>query len=401
MANKEDHRILGKQLDWFSFQEKAGPGLPFFHAKGTIIRDIVEDFWKKEHRKRGYQLVWTPHLFKASLFKTSGHYDNYKEFMFFTKVDKIDYAIKPMNCPGTILIYRNSKHSYKELPLRYAELGTCYRNELSGVLGGLFRVRSLTIDDAHIFCTEKQAESEVKGVVDLIIFLYKAFGFKKVETELSTMPKKHIGTPAMWKKAEAILGKALKSKKLKYKTNKGEGAFYGPKIDFHIRDSQNRKWQLGTIQLDFNMPQRFKLRYAGEDNKPHEPVCIHRAALGSLERFLGILIEHYQGALPLWLSPVQAKVITFTDRNAKYAQKVAKELSDAGLRVEVDNRTESVQYKVRDAELQKIPYILVAGDKEQKAKTIAVRKRGVKGVKFGVKLASFIKQIQKEINAKQ
>jgi len=400
MAGKEDHRELGKKLDLFSFQEEAGPGLPFFHPKGTIIREIVENFWKEEHKKRGYQLVWTPHIFKADLFKTSGHYDNYKDFMFFTKVDKTDYAIKPMNCPGTILIYKNTTHSYKELPLRYAELGTCYRNELSGVLGGLFRVRSITIDDAHIFCTEEQAEKEVEAIMDLILFLYKSFGFKSVEPELSTMPKKHIGTKEMWEHAEAILENALKSKKLKYKINKGEGAFYGPKIDFHIKDSQGRSWQLGTIQVDFNMPERFDLRYVGEDNKPHRPVMIHRAALGSIERFIGILIEHHQGAFPLWLAPVQVKVIAFTDRNQKYAQAVAKQLSDAGLRVELDERAESVQYKVREAELQKIPYIIVCGDKEEKAKTIAVRKRGVKGVKFGIKLKDFIKQLKEEIKAR-
>ncbi|MBD3262885.1 threonine--tRNA ligase [Candidatus Woesearchaeota archaeon] len=400
-AGKNDHRVIGKELDLFSFQNKAGAGLPLIHPKGAIIRDIIEDFWKQEHRKRGYELVWTPHIFKLDLFKTSGHYGNYKKFMFLTEVDKTKYAIKPMNCPGTILIYKDTNHSYKELPLRYAELGTCYRNELSGVLGGLFRVRSLTIDDAHIFCTPEQAEQEVKGVANLIIDFYKVFGFKDVKTELSTMPKKHIGTPAMWKKSEAILEKALKSNKLKYKINKGEGAFYGPKIDFHVKDNQGRNWQLGTIQLDFNMPDRFKLRYVGEDNKPHKPVCIHRAVMGSFERFFGILIEHYNGAFPLWLSPVQVKVITFTDRNEKYAQKVAKQFTDAGLRIELDDRTESVQKKVREAELQKIPYIIVCGDKEQKAKTIAVRQRSVKKIKYKVKPKTFIKQLKKQIEAKK
>jgi len=400
MASKEDHRVLGKQLDLFSFQDEAGAGLPLFHPKGALVRRIIEDFWIKEHLKRGYNLVWTPHLFKTDLFKISGHFENYKEFMFFTKADKIGYAIKPMNCPGTILIYKSSTHSYRELPLRYAELGTCYRNELSGVLGGLFRVRSLTIDDAHIFCTEEQVEDEIRGVVELIIFFYKTFGFDKFEPELSTMPKKHIGTKEMWQRAENILEKALKAQKLKYKISKGEGAFYGPKVDFHVKDSQGRKWQLGTIQLDFNMPERFDLRYVGEDNKPHRPVMIHRAVLGSIERFMGVLIEHYKGAFPLWLAPVQIKVIAFTDRNQKYAQSITKQLLDAGLRVELDERAESVQYKVREAELQKIPYILVCGDKEQKAKTVAVRKRGVRGVKFGVKIKDFIKQALKEIEAK-
>ncbi|MBU3905303.1 MAG: threonine--tRNA ligase [Nanoarchaeota archaeon] len=395
-----DHRKIGKQLDLFSINEDAGPGLPLFHPKGTIILNILRDFWEEEHKKAGYVFVNTPNIYKSNTWQISGHWDYFKENMFITKKEDEEYAIKPMNCPGHMFIYKSSKKSYRDLPIRMGEMGTVYRNELSGNLTGLFRVVKITQDDAHIFCTENQVESEIIRIIDLTLSMYKVFGFKDVKIELSTKPEKAVGSNEIWEMAEGILKKVLEEKKMKYELNEGDGAFYGPKIDFHIKDSTGKTWQCGTIQLDFNLPERFNLKYAGEDNTEHQPIMIHRVIYGALERFFGILIEHYNGDFPTWLAPVQVRILSFTDRNIEYSKKISEGLKKFGIRVDEDYESNTMSSKVMDAELQKIPYIITCGDKEEEKETLAIRGRNGK-VKFNVKPEDFIEQILEEIKEKK
>lgn len=396
-AKKRDHRKLGKELDLFSLHEE-GPGFPFFHPKGMIIRNILEDFWRKEHYKRGYQEIKTPIILNRDLWIRSGHWDHYRENMYFTKIDGEDYAIKPMNCPGSMILYKRKIHSYRDLPLRVAELGLVHRHELSGVLHGLMRVRCFTQDDAHIFMLPEQIKDEILGVIDLVDYFYSIFGFK-YHVELSTRPENSMGSDEDWERATNALKEALEAKGLEYKINEGEGAFYGPKIDFHLEDSIGRTWQCGTIQLDFQMPERFDLTYVGPDGEKHRPVMIHRVVFGSIERFIGILIEHFAGAFPTWLAPVQVRILTITDRTNAYAEEVAQKLRDADIRVEADLRNEKIGYKVREAQLEKIPYMLVLGDKEQENGTVAVRARG-KGDLGAMSLDEFMDMILEEIRTK-
>ncbi len=375
-AKKRNHIKLGKELDLFSMHPEA-PGAVFIHPKGMVVWNELINFWRKEHRKAGYVEVSTPIILKKELWEKSGHWDHYKENMYFTQIDNEGFAVKPMNCPGGILVYKAKRHSYRELPMRIAELGVVHRHELSGVLNGLVRVRQFTQDDAHIYCTEQQVEQEIIKVIDLIDHFYRVFGFQ-YEAELSTRPLKRAGSDKMWDKSEAALENALKKRKMQYVVDEGEGVFYGPKIDIKIRDSLGRKWQCATIQLDFVMPEKFGLTYVDKDDKAKRPVMIHRVIYGSLERFFGILIEHYGGAFPLWLSPTQVSLIPIADRHAKYAEKVKMELEEAGLRVLLDARQETVSAKVRDAQMMKTPYIIVVGDREQKQGTVTVRLRNGK-----------------------
>jgi threonyl-tRNA synthetase len=398
MARKSDHRKLGKELDLFSFHDEA-PGFPFFHPKGMIIRNLVLDYWREEHIKEGYQEVSTPVILCNDLWKTSGHWDNYKENMYFVEIDERDYAVKPMNCPGNIIIYKNSQHSYRELPLKYAELGLVHRHEKSGVLHGLFRVRNFTQDDAHIFCTENQLHDQIGGIIDLIDRMYKVFGFDDYFVELSTRPEKSIGSKKMWDKAEGILKDMIQQKNLNYNINEGDGAFYGPKIDFHIRDCLDRTWQCATIQLDFAMPEKFDIQYVGEDNERHRPVMIHRVVLGSIERFLGIILEHYAGNLPPWLAPEQAVVLPISDKYLDYAKKVLKKLQNNGCRVSIDDRVESLNKKIRQAEMQKIPYMIVVGEKEKESGTITVRKK-TGGEMKQAEISGFLKIFKKAVNSR-
>lgn len=391
---ENDHRVIGQRLDLFSFNEVA-PGMVFWHHNGWIIYNELVKFWREEHKKAGYYEISTPQILDKKLWQISGHWEKYRENIFLTKYEGRDFAVKPMNCPGGILVYKTKPRSYKELPMRLAELGTVHRQELSGVLGGLFRLIKFTQDDAHIYCTEEQLEAEIEGVIKLIEILYKPFNFE-VSIELSTKPEKRIGTDEIWAKAENALENILKKKKIKYKVAKGAGAFYGPKIDFSIRDSLGRMWQCATIQVDFAMPERFNLTYTDENNKKHRPVMIHRAIYGSFERFIGVLLEHLNGNLPLWLSPIQVRVLSFTDRNIKAAEKIVKSFQEEGLRVDSDFRDATVDYKVREAEMQKIPYIIVIGDKEEKTNSLAVRAKGKKP-EFGVKFDKFIKEIKEKI----
>ncbi|WP_296971746.1 threonine--tRNA ligase [Tepidanaerobacter sp. EBM-38] len=372
-AKKRDHRKLGKELDLFSIHEE-GPGFPFFHPKGMIIWNLLTDFWRKEHSKRGYQEIKTPIILNEELWRRSGHWDHYKENMYFTKIDDMNYAVKPMNCPGGILMYKTDSRSYRDLPIRLGELGLVHRHELSGVLHGLMRVRCFTQDDAHIFMMPSQIEDEIIGVIDLVDYFYQIFGFE-YNVELSTRPENSMGSDELWDQATAALQGALDKKGMSYKINEGDGAFYGPKIDFHLKDSLGRTWQCGTIQLDFQMPERFDLSYIGADGEKHRPVMIHRVIFGSIERFIGILIEHYAGAFPVWLAPVQARILPISEKHMDYAYKVKKQLEEAGIRVEVDERNEKIGYKVRDAQMKKIPYMLVVGDKEANENTVSVRTR--------------------------
>ncbi len=372
-AKKRDHRKLGKELDLFSIHEE-GPGFPFFHPKGMIIWNLLTDFWRKEHSKRGYQEIKTPIILNEELWRRSGHWDHYKENMYFTKIDGMNYAVKPMNCPGGILMYKTDSRSYRDLPIRLGELGLVHRHELSGVLHGLMRVRCFTQDDAHIFMMPSQIEDEIIGVIDLVDYFYQIFGFE-YNVELSTRPENSMGSDELWDQATAALQGALDKKGMSYKINEGDGAFYGPKIDFHLKDSLGRTWQCGTIQLDFQMPERFDLSYIGADGEKHRPVMIHRVIFGSIERFIGILIEHYAGAFPVWLAPVQARILPISEKHMDYAYKVKKQLDEAGIRVEVDERNEKIGYKVRDAQMKKIPYMLIVGDKEANENTISVRTR--------------------------
>ncbi len=376
-AKKRDHRVLGKQLDLFSFNT-AGPGFAFVHSKGMIIWNAIVDFWRGVHNQYGYEEIRTPIILNEELWHKSGHWDNYKENMYFTSFDNADYAIKPMNCPGGCLVYKNRQHSYREFPMRVAELGLVHRHEASGVMHGLFRVRQFTQDDAHIFCTPDQIEAEIIGVIELTFEIYQAFGFEDFHIELSTKPDKHIGSDEIWETATNALEDALKHKNIEYKINEGDGAFYGPKIDFHIRDCLKRSWQLGTIQLDFSMPERFGLLYTDKDNIEKTPVMIHRAVLGSFERFIGILIEHYGANFPLWLSPEQVRVLPISEKSNEYASHVEHKLKDSHLRCSTDSSDEKIGAKIAKAHGEKLPYMLVVGPKEAEAGTVNVRIQGIK-----------------------
>ncbi len=372
-AKKRDHRKIGKALDLFSILEE-GPGFPFFHPKGMIIRNELEDFWRKEHTKRGYQEIKTPIILNRDLWVRSGHWDHYQENMYFTKIDDMDFAIKPMNCPGSMLLYKRRIHSYRDFPLRVGELGLVHRHELSGVLHGLMRVRCFTQDDAHIFMLPEQIKDEIIGVIDLIDYFYGIFGFK-YHVELSTKPEKAMGSDEDWDRATNALKEALEEKNIKYVINEGDGAFYGPKIDFHLEDCLGRTWQCGTIQLDFQMPERFDLTYVGADDEKHRPVMIHRVVFGSIERFIAILTEHFAGAFPVWLAPVQVRIMSITDRSDEYIRQLAKLFEQDGIRVETDLRNEKIGFKIREAQMEKIPYMLIIGDKEVENGTVAVRSR--------------------------
>jgi threonyl-tRNA synthetase len=375
-AERRDHRKLGKQLDLFSIHEEAGPGLVLWHPKGAVIRTLIENFWREEHIKRGYDLVYTPHISKTGLWKTSGHLEMYRENLYSPMdVDGQDYIVKPMNCNGHILMYKTRLHSYRELPMRWAELGTVYRYERSGVLHGLARVRGFTQDDAHIFCRPDQLEDEVIGVLELARFMMDTFGFSDYRIMLSTRPEKYAGTVAIWERATATLEKALDRFGLPYEIDPGEGVFYGPKIDIKLQDALGRAWQGPTIQVDFNLPERFDVTYIGEDGQQHLVAMIHRTVLGSMERLLACLIEHYAGAFPVWLAPVQVMIIPIADRHLEYARRVEAELEAEGLRVQVDARAERMNPKIREAQLQKIPYMLVVGDKETETSSVSVRLR--------------------------
>jgi threonyl-tRNA synthetase len=394
-AAKRDHRKLGKELDLFSIHEEAGPGLVHWHPKGAVIRRVIEDFWKDEHIKRGYELVYTPHIAKLDLWKTSGHWEFYRDYLYSPmEVEGQEYIIKPMNCLGHILIYKTSQRSYRELPLRYAELGTVYRYERSGVLHGLSRVRGFTQDDAHIFCRFDQLEDEVAGVLDLARFMVDTFGFTSYQVFLSTRPEKYAGTIQVWDEATETLSRALVRQKLAYEIDPGEGVFYGPKIDIKFEG-----WQGPTIQVDFNLPQRFEVTYIGEDGQEHLVAMVHRTVLGSMERFLASLIEHYGGAFPVWLAPIQARVIPVADRHLDYARKLEAELKSEEVRVEVDARSETVNLKIRQAQLDKIPYMLVVGDREEAASTVSIRLRT--GEKQTPQTFDSFKQIIKEAIAKR
>ena len=399
-AKKRDHRKLGKELDLFSMNDEVGPGLTLWHPKGAMIRKVVEDFWRSEHEKSGYEFVFSPHIGRGRLWETSGHLGFYDENMYApVDVEGQKYYLKPMNCPFHIYIYKSKGRSYRELPLRYAELGTVYRYERSGVLHGLLRVRGFTQDDAHHFCTAEQMPEEIDFILDFSLKLLQAFGFSEIKAFLSTKPEKSVGDPALWKEAETALEASLQRAGLEYEVDEGGGAFYGPKIDLKIKDALKREWQLTTIQFDFNLAERFELSYTGEDGQSHQPYMIHRALLGSLERFFGVLIEHYAGAFPVWLSPVQAMLIPIADRHLDYAYEVLKKLKAAGIRAVVDDRGERMNAKIRDAQKQKIPYMLVIGDKEAEENQVALRLRS--GENPGaMDLEAFISKAKEEIELK-
>lgn len=373
-AKKRDHRKIGREMDLFSFHEE-GPGFPFWHPRGMRLRNIVVDYWREVHDRYQYEEIATPIILNEALWHRSGHWQHYKENMYFTNIDENSYAVKPMNCPGGLLVYRSRRHSYRELPIRNAELGLVHRHELSGVLHGLFRVRAFTQDDAHIFCLPEQIRDEIVGVINMIFETYGTFGFEDVQIELSTRPAKSIGSDEMWRTAEQALEEALTHLGINFQLNPGDGAFYGPKIDFHIRDCMGRRWQCGTVQLDFSMPERFDAYYEGADGQRHHPVMIHRAIFGSLERFIGILIEHFAGKFPLWLAPLQCRVLPLVERVNDYAEAVSRQLAQAGLRAEPDLRNESLNRKVREAQLDRINYQLVVGDREAESGSVAVRTR--------------------------
>lgn len=397
-AAKRDHRKLGKELDIFSIQEE-GPGFPFFHPNGMIIRNELEDYWRKIHREYGYQEIKTPMILSRGLWETSGHWDHYRENMYFTQIDELDFAIKPMNCPGGMLVYKTKPHSYKELPIRAGELGLVHRHELSGALHGLFRVRCFTQDDAHIFMMPNQIKDEIQNVIKLFDQVYGTFGLK-YRAELSTRPENAMGDAETWEKTTNALRDAMEDFGLEYVVNEGDGAFYGPKIDFHLMDSIGRTWQCGTIQLDMQLPEKFDLTYTGEDGMKHRPVMIHRVVYGSIERFIGILIEHYAGAFPAWLAPTQVRILPITDKHVAYAKELSDKMFSLGLRVMLDDRNEKIGYKIREAQVQKIPYMLVVGDKEVEEKAVAVRRRSEGDI--GVMGADdFITMLQKEIAEKK
>ncbi|MDD3915942.1 MAG: threonine--tRNA ligase [Synergistaceae bacterium] len=395
-AKNRDHRRLGKELDLFSLQAE-GPGFPFFHPKGMVILNNLMDFWKKEHTKRGYCEIRTPLILERSLWIQSGHWDHYRDNMYFTEIDERPFAIKPMNCPGGMLVYKSQIRSYRDLPLRMAELGVVHRHERSGVLHGLMRVRCFTQDDAHLYCRPDQVKDEIKGIMDLCRFIYKdVFGFKYT-MELSTRPDNSMGSEEQWKIAETALQQALEETGSEYKLNPGDGAFYGPKIDFHLEDCIGRTWQCGTIQLDFQMPEKFDLKYIGDDGKEHRPVMLHRTVLGSLERFFGILIENFAGAFPYWIAPLQARVLPVSDEFVEYGKSVEQTLRSWGVRVETDERDEKLGKKIRDAQTQKVPYMIVIGEKERESGTVAPRERA-KGDLGSMSLEQFRKVLDEEFN---
>jgi len=375
-VKKRDHRKLGKELDLFSMSEEVGAGLIIWHPNGAIIRRIIEDFWLDEHYKAGYKILYTPHIAKLNLWRKSGHLDFYRENMYSPmEIEGVDYEIKPMNCPFHIHVYKTSLRSYKELPIRYAELGTVYRYERSGVLHGLLRVRGFTQDDAHIFCTEEQIEDEILSILEFTLFLLKVFGFEHYDIYLSTRPEKYVGSPENWDRSTNALQRALEIKGLSYEIDPGEGVFYGPKIDIKVKDSLNRPWQCSTIQVDFNNPERFDMTYRGSDGKEHRPIMIHRALMGSLERFFGILIEHYAGVFPLWLAPIQVELLTIAERHTPYAVALSDKLRSEGIRTAVNIDNEKIGYKIRSATIRKVPYLVIIGDREVAEKKVTVRKR--------------------------
>jgi threonyl-tRNA synthetase len=399
-AKKRDHRKLGKELDLYSVAEEIGPGLILWHPKGARIRHLMEDFWKKEHFKNGYEMVISPHAAKVDLWKTSGHTEFYKENMFSNMdIEGKEYVMKPMNCPFHIQIYKTKLRSYRDLPVRFAELGTVYRYERSGVLHGLLRVRGFTQDDAHLFCRPSQIEAEITKVLELIVHILQSFGFFEYKIYLSTKPDKYVGADKDWENATQALEKALNNKKLDFEVDPGEGVFYGPKIDIKIKDSLNRYWQVSTVQVDFNLPERFDISYIEEDGQRHRPIMLHRALMGSLERFFGCLIEHYAGAFPLWLAPVQVILLPITDNHAEYAEKLAKRFEEFDIRVEKDLRNEKIGFKIREAQLQKIPYMIVLGDKEIESQTLGVRKRRSKETRT-LDFESFLEELKSGIDSR-
>ena len=395
-AKKRDHRRLGKELGLFTIMDE-GPGFPFFLPKGMVLKNTLIDYWRQVHKRYGYVEISTPIMLNRSLWERSGHWDHYKNNMYTTVIDEEDFAVKPMNCPGGMLVYKNEPHSYRDLPLRVGELGLVHRHELSGALHGLFRVRCFTQDDAHIFMTPDQLKDEIKNVVKLFDEVYSVFGLH-YEIELSTMPEDHIGTVEQWEHNQDILKEAITEMGKTYVINEGDGAFYGPKLDFHLADSLGRTWQCGTIQLDFQMPERFELEYTGEDGQKHRPVMIHRVVLGSIERFIGVITEHFAGAFPTWLAPVQVKVLPITDRAAEYADQVAARLDALGYRVETDHRSEKIGFKIRQAQLEKVPYMLVVGDKEAETGGVAVRNRH--GGQTVMSFDAFAAKLRDEVDSK-
>jgi len=396
-AKKRDHRKLGKELDLFTIQDNIGPGLILWQPKGAQLRRLIEDFWKDEHYRHDYELLYTPHIARQDLWKTSGHLDFYSENMYSSMdIDEVKYQLKPMNCPFHIGIYNSLKRSYRELPIRWCELGTVYRYERAGALHGLLRVRGFTQDDAHIFCRPDQLEDEIFNILDLNLHILKSFGFDQYDIYLSTRPEKYVGSDANWEKATEALKQALEKKGLGFMIDPGEGVFYGPKIDIKIKDQLGRSWQCSTIQVDFNLPERFEMGYTGADNSEHQPIMIHRALMGSLERFIGVLIEHYAGAFPIWFAPVQARVMNITDDQAEYGETLFKELRKAGIRVEKDLRNEKLNYKIREAQVAKIPYMLIIGDKEMADKTVTVRLRNGKNLS-PMSIAEFTAMIAEEV----
>ena len=397
-AKKRDHRRLGRELDLFSLHEE-GPGFPFFHHNGMVIIEELLSFWREQHRRAGYEEIRTPMILSRELWERSGHWDHFRENMYFTKIDEQDYAIKPMNCPGAMLVYRSAMHSYRDLPRRIAELGLVHRHELSGTLQGLLRVRSFTQDDAHLFMTPDQIESEVAAVIEMVDYFYRIFGFS-YRVELSTRPAKAMGSPEMWSRAEAILQRVLQEKGLSYRINEGDGAFYGPKIDFHLEDCLGRTWQCSTVQLDFQMPEKFDLTYIGADGQKHRPVVIHRVVYGAIERFLALLIEHYAGAFPAWLAPQQVVVIPITEKQHDYAAAICSQLRESSFRAGLDDRSEKVGYKIREAQLKKIPYMLIVGAREVESNQVAVRHRE-EGDWGPMLLDRFIERLQQDIEEKK
>lgn len=397
-AKKRDHRKLGRELDLFSMHGE-GPGFPFFHPKGMVLRNILENFWREEHVKAGYGEIKTPTILSESLWHQSGHWDHYKENMYLTKIDGEDYAIKPMNCPGSILVYKSKMHSYRDFPFRWGELGLVHRHELSGALHGLMRVRSFTQDDAHLFILPSQIKEELIKVIELADYIYGVFGFK-YHIELSTRPENSMGSEEQWEIATNGLIEALEEKEIKYILNEGDGAFYGPKIDFQLEDAIGRTWQCGTIQLDFQMPERFDMTYIDKDNEKKRPVMLHRTIYGSMERFMGILIEHYAGRFPVWIAPVQAIVLPISDKFNDYAKEVENELRNKGIRVEMDDRAEKIGYKIREAQLQQIPYMLVVGEKEVEERLVSVRSRD-EGDQGQIKIDELVSRIVKEVEEKK
>ena len=396
-AARRDHRKLGKELDLFSLHDE-GPGFPFFHPNGMIIQNELLNYWREVHRRYGYHEIKTPIILNRKLWETSGHWDHYKENMYFTKIDEEDYAVKPMNCPGSMLVYNTHVHSYRDLPLRLAELGLVHRHEKSGVLHGLFRVRNFTQDDAHIYMTPAQVEPEIQKTIDLFDEVYKTFGLK-YKAELSTRPENSMGDDATWELATNALQKALEHRGLEYIVNEGDGAFYGPKIDFHLKDSIGRTWQCGTIQLDMLLPEKFDLNYIGEDGEKHRPIMVHRVVYGSIERFIGILIENYAGAFPVWLAPVQIKLLPITDAHVDYAKNLAEKFFELNLRAEVDDRNEKINKKIRDSQVKKIPYTIVIGDKEVETSILPIRKYSAKD-SVSMSADDFISYVQEKISSR-